>query len=66
MKSKKGARALALAAGELRYSTGKRCKNGHLADRYTLSGACTRCLGVYREREERAFTAARRRLLEPA
>ncbi len=36
----------AFAAGQLKYNTGKVCKNGHLSDRYTRNGACIECLRV--------------------
>jgi hypothetical protein len=34
----------ALRAGATRYNTGKPCKNGHMADRYSRSGACVNCV----------------------
>jgi hypothetical protein len=43
MTKPKLSRSSALAGGYPRYYTGERCKNGHLADRYTLSGACVEC-----------------------
>jgi hypothetical protein len=33
----------AKALGLDKYNTGKPCRNGHLADRYTSSGACLIC-----------------------
>lgn len=33
----------AKAQGLEKYNTGKPCKNGHLADRYTITGICTEC-----------------------
>lgn len=36
-------RALAKAAGNLTYSTGAPCPNGHSADRYVSSGRCVEC-----------------------
>lgn len=38
-----GPRAQAIAAGAPRYSTGKPCRNGHVAERYTLDGDCVVC-----------------------
>ncbi len=37
-------RKTAAAAGLTTYRTWKHCKNGHLAERYTSSGACVECL----------------------
>lgn len=37
-------RRAAAAAGQSRFNTGKACKRGHFADRYTVNGACTECL----------------------
>ena len=34
----------ALRAGNSRYYTGLACKNGHVADRYAKSGACSICV----------------------
>lgn len=53
-------RAQALAAGIGRYFTGKPCKNGHVAERYTLRGACVDCLEMHRKREEELFRRAQR------
>lgn len=33
----------AIDSGAIRYWTGKPCKNGHIADRYTLNGSCVVC-----------------------
>ena len=41
--SKKGARSVAIANNEPFFNTGKLCRNGHLADRRTSSGACVMC-----------------------
>lgn len=41
------ARKLAQAAGEKRYFSGRACVKGHLADRYTSSGACTECWSAH-------------------
>lgn len=37
------ARETALANGWNRYSTGRPCRRGHIAERYTKSGACCEC-----------------------
>ena len=34
----------AAAAGLKKYNTGRPCRHGHMADRYTESGACCDCL----------------------
>ena len=39
-------RAAAKAAGERHYSTGKPCKNGHLALRFTANGVCVECAKI--------------------
>lgn len=39
-----GVRDLAAKAGQVTYSTGKPCKNGHSAERYTSSGHCVQCI----------------------
>jgi len=39
-----GARAVAIAAGEKTYFTGKSCKNGHIALRRVESKGCIECL----------------------
>jgi hypothetical protein len=33
----------AAAEGQRKYNTGKPCKHGHIADRWTVSGACCAC-----------------------
>jgi len=33
----------------MKYYTGKRCKKGHLADRYKASGQCVKCVEQYRK-----------------
>lgn len=46
----------AKAAGLKRYSTGKPCKHGHVAERMTHSGTCVPCLhGAVRAYERRHF-----------
>lgn len=53
-------RAAALASGALRYFTGEKCKNGHIAERHTVSGSCLDCLAMHRARELRIFQKARK------
>lgn len=36
-------RQAAATAGILRYNTGRPCRNGHIADRYTSTGNCCEC-----------------------
>ena len=52
-------RAAAMAGGWPKYFTGEKCKNGHVAMRYTLSSACVECLAMHREREAGEFRKAR-------
>src|SRR5574337_768092 len=40
-------RAFAQEQGLTRYYTGKPCKHGHLAERYTSSAACVECSSSY-------------------
>ena len=41
--------------------TGRPCKNGHIAERYTTTGTCVACQGVYRAEERARIEAARAR-----
>jgi hypothetical protein len=36
-------RAQAIALGQITYFTGKPCRRGHVADRYTMAGNCREC-----------------------
>lgn len=49
----------ALLRGEDTYRTGKPCKNGHNAKRYTLSGTCSVCIVEYKARERAVFRKAK-------
>lgn len=49
----KGAKAAAKAAGEARYTTGKPCKYGHLAERCTTDGRCVECSRLKETSEQR-------------
>lgn len=53
----------ALAAGLTRYFTGKPCKNGHAAERYTSDGRCVVC-SMERNREHRQKPGVKERLRE--
>ena len=60
-------RKIARIAGQVRYSTGRPCVNGHVAERYAESGLCSECVvasrRAWRERNrerERASNAARK------
>lgn len=58
-------RAEAAAAGEKYYFTGRPCKNGHNAPRYTKNGICKECatanIAAYRRRrrigDDRGFVS---------
>ncbi|EUD09187.1 TPA: hypothetical protein ACHWKL_001376 [Providencia stuartii] len=52
----------AATLGKLRYFTGKRCKNGHVAERYVGNGACVTC--NYESSIE--YRAALKQLIESA
>ena len=40
------------------YNTGKPCKNGHFADRYTIDGACSVCRSEYQKADREAIRLA--------
>ena len=53
-------RAEAKALGLTKYSTGKPCRKGHLADRYVTTGGCAECLqtrnlGRYQREKEKCL-----------
>lgn len=56
-------RKTAIERGLKRYFTGKACKHGHLADRITVSGACSVCANLLniadRKRAQDAINARR-------
>ena len=56
-------RSEAIARSQRRYTTGRPCVNGHLAERDTLSGACVLCMRANtqraRERIREKLSAAR-------
>ena len=51
-------RAEAKAAKSPRYNTGKPCKHGHVADRFTSSGSCSECLAPRRREGMRRWAEA--------
>ncbi len=51
-------RAEAKAAKSPRYNTGKPCKHGHVADRFTSSGSCSECLAPRRRESMRKWARA--------
>lgn len=50
-------RAQATAAGLSKYDTGKECRNGHRAMRYTQSGTCEACIRANQMRAQAAHNA---------
>lgn len=52
-------RSEALQQGLPKYRTGKRCKNGHDSERYTLSGVCVQCVADQKAREREIFEQRR-------
>lgn len=54
-------RAEAIRAGVPRYFTGKPCKSGHIAERYTLKGSCVECHEGYLRAERARYQAAQER-----
>ncbi len=51
-------RAAAAASGATQYFTGKPCKNGHTAYRYTQSGTCSTCISQATTRARRELDSA--------
>lgn len=49
-------RSEAKALGAPQYFTGKPCKQGHLAPKFTCSGSCTECLAARRREYMRAWS----------
>jgi hypothetical protein len=63
--NKKGAEKLkivtrmeAAKAGLNRYFTGKRCRHGHLSERYVLNGTCVECAMNSANRHRNEFACA--------
>jgi hypothetical protein len=50
----------ALAAGAAFFNTGRPCRNGHTADRYTSTGGCLECLRGHRQEYAALIAAARK------
>lgn len=44
--------------GRPQYRTGKPCKHGHIANRWTLNGTCCQCLNSSAARRRNAYRAA--------
>lgn len=52
----KHTRGEAMRAVERYYNTGKPCKRGHVAKRYTRSGACYECLKTHETLKLQTFS----------
>jgi len=50
----------AVRQASTKYYTGKPCKNGHIAPRYTLSSTCTMCLSAHVDRVRKALKRAKK------
>jgi hypothetical protein len=48
----------AIKAKRTKYYTGKPCKHGHVAERYTIMGTCVECLKAHRDKDRAALRAA--------
>ncbi|HHL8168072.1 hypothetical protein L1011_18085 [Escherichia coli] len=48
----------AAKAGLNRYFTGKRCRHGHLSERYVLNGTCVECAMNSANRHRNEFACA--------
>ena len=49
----------AIEGGLPKYFTGEACKNGHVSERQTISGACLACKASYLERDRQKMAEAR-------
>jgi hypothetical protein len=45
----------AIANGLIKYFTGKPCKHGHTAERYTKSGCCVECLNMHNKNNYKKY-----------
>ena len=45
----------AIMAGSPHYFTGRVCRNGHVAERYTNTGACIQCHSEHRKRHREKY-----------
>lgn len=54
-------RSDAITAGKSKYFTGKRCKNGHLSERYVVSCGCCECLNYEQTSRRIAIRQQRQR-----
>ena len=61
-KDKTNKRKLAAANGDIYYFTGIPCVNGHVANRYTKSGACVECQKDHRQQHENLYGKSQRRM----
>lgn len=52
-------RSEAIEKGEIYYNTGKPCRRGHIADRFTSNGSCRECLRIQHEAQVSVARAAR-------
>jgi len=55
-------RKSALELGETIYFTGKPCKHGHYAHRYTKSGGCSECISITSASAREAFNGRKAEL----
>lgn len=55
---RKSTRGEAIAKRERKYFTGKPCKHGHVAERYTMMGNCVECAQVAQRKERERIKAA--------
>jgi hypothetical protein len=54
-------KADAIAQGKLVFFTGKKCRDGHIANRYVSNGRCIECIRLARLAEKEAIKAGRLR-----
>lgn len=52
-------RAIAINEGRKKYNTGKPCKRGHFADRFTVTMNCVECVKLYRKTTNQRLNQAR-------
>lgn len=50
-------RTEAIELGLKKFYTGKECKNGHLAMRYTVSGTCEKCIALHHGKTQALIAA---------
>ena len=59
MTFKTSTKSEALRRRDPRYFTGKPCKHGHIAERYTRSGTCVVCMQIFAEAKSAEYAALR-------